>query len=131
LDAVTGVFSWTPGTSEVGTTDISVTGEDSPTNGGVSKMDTKTLTVIVSADTLAPQNSTGGTFVAGGDTVTLTWDSVSGTSYTIESQAVGSSDWVDAGTVVASGSTSSVAVTNSGNDSHYRIVQSDSGASDQ
>lgn len=128
LDATTGAFSWTPGTGEIGTSSIIVTADDNPTNGGVAKSDSETITVIVASDTLAPMQADGGTFIAGGDTVTLTWDSIPGAVYSVESRNAGGS-WTAVHTVTATGNSSSVAVTNSGSDSYYRVIDgSESGA---
>jgi hypothetical protein len=129
IDSATGAFSWTPTAS--GTSDISVTAQDSPNNGAVSKSDTKTLTVVVNSDTLAPQGGSEGSFVAGGDSVTLTWDSAAGACYTIQYKAVGGSDWSDVSSVTANASASSAAVTNNGTDGYYRIVEMNSSGSDQ
>jgi hypothetical protein len=131
LGATTGVFDWTPGAGDVGTTNsIIVTADDDPTNGGIAKSDSKTLTIIVTADSLAPQSDESGTFVAGGDTVTLTWGSVSGATYAIQSKSSKGSDWVTTQTVLATGGTSSVAVT-SDEDSHFRVVELNGGAASE
>ena len=128
INETNGVFTWVPSTAEVGTSSITVTADDNPTNGGISKGDSKTLTVNVTSDTLGSQgDSTSGTFVAGGDTVTLTWDSAIDASYLIQSKTAGG-DWTTVQTVTASSSNSSVDVTNNGNDAYYRVVQAEGGA---
>jgi len=126
LDAVTGAFTWTPATADAGTTNaVSVTAEDAPTNGGVAKSDTKAFTIIVTSDTLGAQSVDGSVFVAGGDTVTLTWDATA-PSYKLQSKAVGAADWTDHGAVAGG----SVTVTNDGADASFRVVE-DSSASNE
>jgi hypothetical protein len=130
IDRTTGAFTWTP--TAAGTSTITVSVEDEPTNGGIPRSDEESFTVTVTTDSLAAQSSSGeGTFVAGGDTVTLTWDSIVGTSYKIQSKAVNAADWSDVQAVTASDSSTSVTVTNNGNDAYYRIVAVESGASDE
>ena len=127
MDADTGAFTWTPTAAEVGTSAISVTVEDQPTNGGIPKSSAPaTFNITVNADTLGAQSADGSTFVAGGDTVTLTWDAAAGASYKLQSKATGASDWSDAGTV----SGGSVTVTNDGNDAYFRVVE-DGGAANE
>ncbi len=121
MDPVTGAFTWTPGSAQAGTTNtIVVTAEDSPTNGGVQKADSKTVTVVVTSDTLAPQSSSS-------DSLTLTWDSVSGTSYKIQAQN-GSGEWTDVQTVQATGSVTNAQVSGG---AAYRIVAVDSESAGQ
>ena len=126
LDTATGAFTWTPTTADVGTSAISVTVNDDPTNGGITKSDTESFSIVVNSDTLGAQSADGSTFVAGGDTVTLTWDAVAGASYKLQSKATGAADWTDAG-VVSGGS---VTVTNDGDDANFRVVE-DSGAANE
>ena len=130
LDSATGAFTWTP-TASGTTNDITVTVDDNPTNGGVPKSDSKTLTVITAADTLAPQSAEGGSFVAGGDSVTLTWDSSVGATYKVQAKAAQGGDWTDVQILTASGTSSSVTITNDGADSYYRVVEASSGGSDE
>ncbi len=120
IDMNTGAFTWTPTTA--GTTNsITIFANDNPTNGAPEKTDSRNITVVVSADALAAQSSDG--FVAGGDTVEFTWDSVAGVTYKVQANAKGSSEWTDVATVTATGTTSSVSVTNDGGDSIYRVVE--------
>ena len=112
MDPDTGAFTWTPGATEAGTTNvIVVSAEDSPTNGAFPKSDSKTVTVVVSADTLAAQSTDS-------DPLTLTWDSVAGTSYKIQSQN-SSGEWTDVQTVQATGSVTNAQVSGGAT---YRIV---------
>lgn len=121
IDPVTGAFSWTPGTVVAGTTNsITVTAEDNPTNGGVQKSDSKTLTVAVIADSVAPQSSAN-------NDITLTWDSVSGSLYKIQSQSE-DGGWVDVQTVQATGSSTDIQVAGG---VAYRVVALESDSADQ
>jgi hypothetical protein len=119
MDPVTGAFTWTPGSSEAGTTNsVIVTAEDSPTNGAFPKSDSKTVTVVVSADTLGAQSST----VA--DATTLSWDSIAGTSYKVQSQGADGL-WTDLKTVQATGSVTNAQVAGG---TAYRVVTLDESA---
>lgn len=129
IHPVTGAFTWTPGTADIGTTNIPVIADDEPTDGGVPKSDSETFTVVVTSDTLGALGSDGN-FIAGGDTVTLAWDSVAGQAYKVQLRAKESSNWADIQTVTASGAKSSVAVFNNGTDGYTRVVTAD-GSSDQ
>jgi hypothetical protein len=130
INADTGAFTWVPSAGETGTHSLTVTADDNPTNGGVAKQDAKTFSIVVGADTLAPQSNSAGTFVAGGDTVTLTWDSVAGASYKVQLQALSASDWSDVQVVTATGASSSVSVTNAGDDATARVIVVDSAATE-
>jgi N-acetyl-anhydromuramyl-L-alanine amidase AmpD len=122
LDNVTGAFSWAPAAADVGTSTITVSVEDQPTNGGLPKGSSATFNIVVNADTLAPQSSADGAFVAGGDTATITWNSVAGATYRLEYKEAGGA-WTAAGIVTAQGASSSVSVTNNGSDRYYRVVE--------
>jgi len=123
LDGTTGVFTWTPAAGDIGTTNaMTVTAEDSPTNGGIEKSDSKAATIIVTSDTLAPQSVDGGAFVAGEDTVRLEWDSIPGATYAIQAQSTKGGGWVTLYTVTAVEAASAVEVTNAQGDRHYRVV---------
>ena len=128
IDLVTGAFSWTP--SAAGTFNMTVFANDNPTNGAPAKTDSDAITVVVSGDTLAPQNADAGTFIAGGDTVSIEWDSLAGTSYDIQRKEVGSNEWTTQLTVTATGSNSSVPLNNSGNDAYYRVVTTGAAAAE-
>ena len=128
LNGTTGAFSWTPSTAEVGTSSVTVTAEDSPTNGGVPKEDSKTFSIVVNADTLGAQSADGATFVAGGDTVTLSWEAAAGSSYVVQAKPSSGGDWTTVQTVAAG--ESSAVVTNSGNDSYYRVIAVSDSASE-
>ena len=127
-----GVFNWTPGMADANTTNaITITASDNPTNGGIAKSDAKTFNIVVTSDTLATQSSESRSFIAGGDTQTIVWDSVAGKTYSIQVRAVDSNDWTSADQVTATGSVTSLSVTNDGKDSYYRIVETASAAADQ
>ncbi len=122
LDQTAGVFTWTPGASDIGTTNsITVTGQDSPTNGGLVKSDSKTLTVVVTSDTLGTQGAEG--FVAGGDTSTLVWDSKPGTTYAIQTRSSASGEWKTVQTETATDTSTTVEVVNDGTDTYFRIIE--------
>jgi len=90
MDTDTGAFTWTPDATEVGTTSTTVTVEDQPTNGGIAKSATSAaFNITATADTLAPKGSEGGSFVAGGDSVTLTWEAADGANYELQSKSAG------------------------------------------
>ncbi len=117
MDADTGAFSWTPTAAE--TASLSVSVEDQPTNGGVAKTATSAaFSIVVATDTLGPKSAESGSFVAGGDTVTLTWEAADGASYELQSKSAGG-DWASQGAV----SGGSVTVTNDGADATFRIVE--------
>ena len=128
MDLVTGSFSWTPGAA--GTFNVTVFANDNPTNGAPSKTDSDVITVVVSSDTLAPQSADAGTFVAGGDSVTLEWESIAGTSYEIQRKGAGSGEWTTQSTVTATSADSSISLNNSGDDAFYRIVTTGMAASE-
>ncbi len=124
-----GVFNWVPSAAEANTTNaITITASDNPTNGGISKSDAKSFSIVVKSDTLAAQSADSQSFIAGGDTQTIVWDSVAGKTYTIQVRAVGAEEWANAGEVTATGSVSSVSVTNDGKDSNYRVIEASAGA---
>ena len=128
IDSVTGAFSWKP-TSSGTTNSITVFANDNPVNGAIAKTDTKTLTVIVSSDSLAAQSSR----VAGGETVMLNWDSQPGHSYQVQyADSASSSVWHNLGEpIVADGANSSVAVDNVGGENFFRVIEvGDSAASE-
>ena len=129
IDSVTGAFSWTP--TVAGSNTVTVSVNDDPTNGGIAKEDSETFTVVVATDTIAPQSTDGGMFVAGGDSVELTWESNSGAAYDIQAKAAAGGEWSTVQTVTASGSVSTLTVNNSGDDSYYRVVETTGGASAQ
>jgi hypothetical protein len=118
IDPTTGVFTWTPGSGDAGTTNaITVAAEDNPTNGGVPKSASSTFNIVVTADTLAAQS---------GDTVAVTWDSVAGTTYKVQSSNGGL--WTDVKTVQATGTLTNVEVASG---PEYRVVIVGSESSDQ
>lgn len=121
LDSLTGAFSWTPGVAETGTFALGVTADDEPTNGGHPKSDTETINVTVNADTLAPQSNEGAA-IASGDTIAVSWESVTGQAYKVQLKS-GDGGWTDVQTVTATGSNSSVSVTNNGADGLVRVVE--------
>lgn len=123
LNGTSGAFTWTPGVSEIGASSLTVTATDDPTNGAVPKSDTKTFTVVVNADSLAPQKSADGTFVAGGDSVLLTWDAGDGASYVLQTRSSTGGDWSTVRVVTVAGGTSSIPFTNEGTDSYVRVVE--------
>ncbi|MDB6025961.1 MAG: putative esterase [Verrucomicrobiales bacterium] len=129
IDMNTGAFTWTP-TSAGTTNSITVFANDNPVNGAPEKTDSKALTVVVTADSIAAQSNKDAGFVAGDDTVTLTWDSVAGATYKVQASSKGTSEWTDVATVTASSSTSSASVTNQGGDSFYRIIEVTGGANE-
>ena len=55
MDSVSGAFSWTPSTSETGTSTFTVDVQDSPTNGAIPKDASATFSVVVSTDPLGPK----------------------------------------------------------------------------
>ncbi|MDB6029571.1 MAG: hypothetical protein JWM68_5794, partial [Verrucomicrobiales bacterium] len=119
-----GVFSWIPGAADVNTTNaITIAASDNPNNGGIAKSDSKAFTIIVKGDTLGTQSTDSSSFIAGGDTQTIVWDSVAGKTYLVQARTVGSEGWVNAGEVTATNAVTSVSVTNEGKDSNYRIIQ--------
>ena len=122
INAASGAFTWTP--SSATTNNVIVTVKDSPTNGGIQKSDSQPFIVEVKSDSLAPQNSGTAAFVAGGDSVTLTWDSTPGAVYKLQLKVKGGDAWTDVQTVTATGSTASVVFTNTGTDASVRIVES-------
>ena len=80
------------------------------------KSDTKSFTVTVTADPLGVLSASSN------ESVTLTWDSVAGQSYKVQSTEGDSGVWVDGETVVATGTSTSVAVSNGASRS-YRVVE--------
>ena len=129
IDMTTGAFTWTP--TAAGTSTIIVYGNDNPTNGAPIKTDSKSFSVTVNSDTLAAQSADGSMFVAGGDTVSLTWDSVAGVSYKVQYKAAADGSWTDISTVTATDSTSTLAVTNTASDGCYRVVAVEGGAANE
>ena len=121
IDPTNGLFSWTPVSTDIGTTNIvTVFAEDSPTNNAVTKSDSKTFSVTVVSDALAPQGASE--FVAGGDMVEVAWDSVAGKTYAVQSRN-GESSWATVQTVVATGTSTSIQIQNDGADSQIRVVE--------
>jgi len=125
IDIATGAFTWTPAIT--GTTNLTVYVNDNPTNGAPTKTASLSFTVNVNSDPLAVQT---GSFVAGGDTVNLTWDSVAGRTYVIQSKEGPDGEWANQQQVTATGATSAVQIANDGGDSVFRVVEV-GGTSDQ
>ncbi|MDB6024945.1 MAG: N-acetylmuramoyl-L-alanine amidase family 2, partial [Verrucomicrobiales bacterium] len=122
LDPVTGAFAWTPGAGDAGITNsITVTAQDSPTNGALVKNDSKALTVVVTSDALGTQGTDG--FVAGGDVSTLAWDSKPGVTYSIQTRSSSTGEWKTVQTETATDTSTSVEVTNDGTDTYFRIIE--------
>jgi N-acetyl-anhydromuramyl-L-alanine amidase AmpD len=129
IDEITGAFTFNPDASFNGTTNlITVSVQDSPTNGGIAKIDSKDVTVIVNADPLGVQSDSGVSSSSAAGETTLTWDSVAGQTYQVQYKDGSSDSWTDLQTVTATGSTASVMVSSEG-ERFYRITPS--GGSDQ
>ena len=127
INDTNGLFSWTPGTSDAGTSNaIAFFVEDAPATGAPSKSDTKTLTVIVNADPLSVQSAAlEATTVGSGETVSLAWDAVIGATYTIQFKTgLADSGWTDYATVTAESTTASIVVAND-DDRFYRVLRTD------
>jgi N-acetyl-anhydromuramyl-L-alanine amidase AmpD len=114
IDADTGVFNWTPDVSFAGTSNsLTVTVEDSPTNGGIAKSASQTFSVSVVADPV-------GALSAGSTGTSVTWDSVSGKTYQVQSKNSDGS-WSNVGSAVtASGASSSTSVSTG---AEYRVIE--------
>ena len=119
-----GVFTWTPLTSYNGTTnEITVYVEDASPGGTQTKRDYQTLTVIVNADSVAPQSSAGG-LVADEETVTVEWNAIVGTAYQIQYKEDLSGEWIDLGeAIIASQEVEVIILENGGSARYYRITE--------
>jgi hypothetical protein len=130
IDMNTGVFSWTP--SAATSNNITVSVNDNPTNGAIAKTTSSTFTVVVSTDPLGPQSSSGVTAGGSGESVTLTWDAVPGTTYQVQSKNGADGAWANVGgPITAEDSSASAEVAGSGSETYYRIVTVDGGGTDQ
>src|SRR5262249_35811962 len=88
IDAVTGAFTWTP-TAAGTTNNISVFVNDNPINGAIAKTDSKVVTVVTTADTLAVQAAG----VSAGETATLSWAATVGGTYQVQAKHGAEGDW--------------------------------------
>ena len=124
IDSASGAFTWTPPSTYDGTTnDITVYVEDAPSTG-LPKRDYNTVTVIVSADSLAAQSSSGSATVSANETVTLEWNAVIGASYQVQWKGASSIDWENLGEpIVATAAVQKIDLQNSGGETLYRIVE--------
>ena len=115
MDGVTGAFTWTP--TVAGTTNITVTVNDNPTNGALIKAASSTFTVVVSADPLGPQS------VSAGESATLSWPAVAGASYQVQYKHDANGQWANlGGPITADGAEASVDVSGADQETYYRIV---------
>ena len=132
MNETNGVFTWTPGTTDAGTTNsITVFVEDNPANGGVVKSDSKTINVVVNADPLGVQSAgIDATMVSAGERATLEWSAVVGHNYRIQMRT-SESDWSDVTTVAADSENESVHVSAGDNDAYFRIIDLSDNAVDQ
>lgn len=123
IDSGNGIFSWQPLGYDGTTNEITVYVEDSPAGGTQTKRDAQTFTVLVQADALAPQSGdAAGSFIAGGDTATVTWNSVPGSQYTVQWRDVAGTTWTSIETITATDAVTSIVIVNAAGDRHYRIV---------
>jgi hypothetical protein len=125
INVTNGYFSWTTSTADAGTTNpVTVSVEDTPNNGGIAKDGSSTFSIIVNSDPFGVQSGSGVGQVGSGETATLTWDSVPGTTYRVQFKASTDGAWTDVGTVTATGATTSMDVASGG---YYRILTADDG----
>ena len=134
INVTNGFFAWTPSVSDAGTTNsLTVSVEDSPTNGGVSKDGQSTFSIIVNSDPFGVQSGSGSGLVSSGETVTLTWPAVPGKTYRIQyKENAADPNWTDLDSVTATDTTASTLVSNGTSERFYRIAAVDDAAgSDQ
>ncbi len=126
INSANGAFSFTPTSAYVGTTnDIVVYVEDAPPGGWQTKRDGQTVTVIVNADTIAPQSAA----IASAETVSLEWNAIVGHTYQVQSRDSSSESWVNIGEpITASEIIESVAINNSDEEKLYRIIDTSAGS---
>jgi len=132
IDQSTGAFSWTPGAGDIGTNSITVFVNDNPTNGGIVKTDSKTITVIVVNDpapaqrvaTTTPPVPSGSMKLNAAGTAALTWPATSGKIYRVQyKNSLADADWTDLKPdVLATGSTASLDIPKDGPQRFYRII---------
>jgi N-acetyl-anhydromuramyl-L-alanine amidase AmpD len=132
IDQATGAFSWTPTSSDIGTNSMTIFVTDEPTNGGIPKSDSKTITVIVVNDPAPAQRvATGKPPVPSGSMQLsavgdpkLTWPATSGKIYRVQyKNSLADADWTDLKPdVLATGSTASLDVPKDASQRFYRII---------
>ncbi|EEF62143.1 putative Ig domain-containing protein [Pedosphaera parvula] len=130
IDQATGAFTWTPASTDVGTNAMTIFVTDEPTNGGIPKSDSKTITVIVvndpaPAQRIAPAPVPTGSMklsVSGG--TALTWPASSGKLYRVQyKSSLADATWTDIKPdVLATGSTASLNVPQDVPQRFYRII---------
>ena len=132
MNETTGAFTWTPGATDVGTTNnITVLVSDDPTNNGIPKSASQAVTVIVNADAFAAQSASSGA-VSADETVNLAWAAIPGTTYTIQyKESADAENWTDLATVVADSTEASFAIANEGSQRYYRIVETSAGSANE
>ena len=132
LNETNGVFSWTPTSSDAGTTnDITLFVEDAPANGSVVKSDSQTINVVVKADPLGVQSAgIDASWAAAGESVKLEWEAIIGHEYVIQ-MCTKSLSWMNIQVVRADSSTESVEIEATSTGAFFRIVDLDDTAADQ
>ncbi|MDB6025946.1 MAG: putative Ig domain protein [Verrucomicrobiales bacterium] len=126
---VSGAVAWTPTSTYLGTTnDITAYVEDAPPGGLQTRRDYGVVTVIVNADTVAPQSAA----VSSTETVSLEWNAIAGHNYQLQARDSSSEEWIDSGApITATQSVESVSVGNSSGEKLYRVVEVSSGSSNE